>query len=71
MRWAKHVACTGRRDLHGLVAKPEGKTPLGLLGRRGEDNIKMDLKGLGWHGAGLDTTNFRAALNTKMNLRVP
>jgi hypothetical protein len=27
-----------------LVLKPEGKRPPGRLGRRGEDNIKVNLK---------------------------
>jgi len=30
-----------------LVGKPEGKRPLGRLGRRWEDNIKMDLQEVG------------------------
>jgi hypothetical protein len=28
--------------------KPEGKRPLGRLRRRWEDNIKMDLREMGW-----------------------
>jgi hypothetical protein len=31
-----------------LVGKPERKTPLGR--RRWEDNIRMDLRGIGWGG---------------------
>ena len=31
-----------------LVRKPEGKRPLGRLGRRWENNIKMDLQEMGW-----------------------
>jgi len=49
MRWTKHVARKGRRDIHGLVAKPEGTASLGRQRCRGEDNIKMHLKGLGWN----------------------
>jgi hypothetical protein len=30
-----------------LVGKPEGKRPLGRPRRRREDNIRMDLKGIG------------------------
>jgi hypothetical protein len=30
-----------------LVGRPEGKRPLGRLRRRWEDNIKMDLQGVG------------------------
>jgi hypothetical protein len=36
-----------------LVGKPEGRRPLGRPTRRWEDNIKMDLKELGWR-YGLD-----------------
>jgi hypothetical protein len=31
-----------------LVRKSEGKRPLGRLRRRGEDNIRMDLREIGW-----------------------
>jgi hypothetical protein len=31
-----------------LVGTPEGKRPLGRPRRRYEDNIKMDLRELGW-----------------------
>jgi hypothetical protein len=33
-----------------LVGKPEGKGPLGRPRRRREDNIKMDLREIGWGG---------------------
>jgi hypothetical protein len=33
-----------------LVGKPEGKRPLGRPRRRWVDNIKMDLREVGWHG---------------------
>jgi hypothetical protein len=33
-----------------LVGKPEGKRPLGRPRRRCEDNIRMDLKEVGWGG---------------------
>jgi hypothetical protein len=45
MRWAGHVARTGRNAYRILVGKPEGKRPLGRPRRRWEDNIKMDLRG--------------------------
>ena len=32
-----------------LVGKPEGKRPLGRPRRRWEDNIKMDLKKVGYN----------------------
>jgi hypothetical protein len=31
-----------------LVEKPEGKEPLGRPRRRWEDNIRMDLREIGW-----------------------
>jgi hypothetical protein len=34
-----------------LVGKPEGKRLLGRPRRRWEDNIKMNLKEIGWEGA--------------------
>jgi hypothetical protein len=33
-----------------LVGKPKEKTPLGRPRRRWEDNIKMDLREIGWGG---------------------
>jgi hypothetical protein len=32
------------------LEKPEGKRQLGRPGRRWEDNIRMDLKGIDWEG---------------------
>ena len=49
MRRAGHVARMGEgRGVHRvLVGKPEGKRPLGRPRHRWEDNIKMDLQGVG------------------------
>jgi hypothetical protein len=33
-----------------LVGKPEGKRPLGRPRRRWVDNIRMDLREIGWDG---------------------
>jgi hypothetical protein len=33
-----------------LVGKPEGKTQLGRHRRRWENNIRMDLREIGWGG---------------------
>jgi hypothetical protein len=33
-----------------LVENPEGKRPLGRLRRKWVDNIKMDLREIGWDG---------------------
>jgi hypothetical protein len=47
LRWAGHVARVGERR-RALVGKPEGRRPLGRPRRRWEDNIKMDLREVGW-----------------------
>jgi hypothetical protein len=41
----------GRGACRALVGKPEGRRPLGRPRRRWEDNIKMDLREVGWRGA--------------------
>jgi hypothetical protein len=53
MRWTGHVARMGegRGVYRFLVGKPEGKRPLGRPRRRGEDNIKLDLREIGIDGA--------------------
>jgi hypothetical protein len=59
-----------------LVGKPEGKRPLGRPRRRWADNIKMDLREVGWDGRDWidlaeDRGRWRAYVNAVMNLRVP
>jgi hypothetical protein len=59
-----------------LVEKPEGKRPLGRPRSRWIDNIKMDLLEIGlsvvdWIGMAQDRYNWRAFVNSVMNLRVP
>jgi hypothetical protein len=78
MWWAGHVARMGegRSAYRVLVGRPEGKRPLGRPSRRWEDNIKMDLREIGIDGANWillaqDRVQWRAFLNTVMNLRVP
>jgi hypothetical protein len=78
MRWAGHVARTGekRNAYRILVAKPEGKRPLGIPRRSWVDNIKMDLRDIGWDvidwiGLAQDRDQWRALLNTVINLRIP
>jgi hypothetical protein len=53
MRWAGYVARMGenRNAYRTLVGTPEGKRPLGRPRRRLVDNIKMDLREIGWDGA--------------------
>jgi hypothetical protein len=50
LRWAGHVARMGERRgaYRALVGKAEGRRPLGRLRRRWENNIKMDLREVGW-----------------------
>jgi hypothetical protein len=38
------------RNTYRMVGKPEGKRPLGRPRRRWVDNIKMDLREIGWDG---------------------
>jgi hypothetical protein len=59
-----------------LVGNPGGKRPLERTRRRGEDNIKMDLREIGWGDMdwidlAQDRDQWRALVNTVMNLRVP
>jgi hypothetical protein len=50
MRWAGHVARMGERRTayRILVGNPEGKRPLGRRKRRWMDNVKIDLRVVGW-----------------------
>jgi hypothetical protein len=66
----------GRGVNRVLVGRPEGRRPLGRHRRRWEDNIKMDLRETGINGANWiqlaqDRVQWRAFVNTVMNLRVP
>jgi hypothetical protein len=59
-----------------LVGKPEGRRTLGRPRRRWVDNITMDLREIGWDGMdwielAQDRDQWRALVNTVMNLRVP
>jgi hypothetical protein len=59
-----------------LVGKPDGKRPVGRPRRRWVDNIKMDIGEIGWTGrdwieVAQDRDQWRALVNTVMNLRVP
>jgi hypothetical protein len=54
--------------------KARGKRPLGRPRSRWEDNIRMDLRGIGWGGMDWidldqDRDQWRALVNTVMNLR--
>jgi hypothetical protein len=51
-----------------LVGNPEGKRPLGRPTHRWEDNVKTNLRDLGW--CSMDWIDL-ALVNTVMKLRVP
>jgi hypothetical protein len=55
-----------------LVGKPEGKRPLGRSRHRWMDNIKMDLRDIGW--SSMDWINLaqdRDKWKALVNFRVP
>jgi hypothetical protein len=59
-----------------LVGKPEGKRPLGRPRRRWVDNIRMDLREVGWGDVdwidlAQDRNRWRAVVNSVLNLQVP
>jgi hypothetical protein len=59
-----------------LVAKPGGRRPIESPRRMWEDNIRMELREIGWDGVdwidlAQDRDKCRALVNTIMNLRVP
>jgi hypothetical protein len=65
-----------RNAYRKLVGKPERKRPLGRPICRWVDNIKMNLREIGWGGIDwIDLVRvrdqWRALVNTVMNLRVP
>jgi hypothetical protein len=77
MRWAGHVARTGemRNAYNIMVVNPERKRPLGRLHRRWEDNIRMDLREIGWEVVDWiqlvqDREQWRDFMSIVMNLRV-
>jgi hypothetical protein len=67
--WREKEAC------RILVGKPEGKRAVGRPRRRWAD-IKIDVREIGWDGIywidlAYDRDQWRALVNTVMNLRVP
>jgi hypothetical protein len=78
MRWAGHVARMGevRGAYNILVGRPERRRPLGRPRRKWEDNIKMDLREIGFGNVDCihlaqDRDRWLAFVNTVMSLRVP
>jgi hypothetical protein len=78
MRWAGYVArIRDKRNAYRILAgKLEGKRPLERPRCRWMDNIKMDVREIGWDGVdwielAQDKDQWRDLVNTVMNFRVP
>jgi hypothetical protein len=78
MRWVGHVTCMEekRNAYMILVGKLEGKRPLERPRRTLGDNIKMNFREIGWGDMdwidlAQDRDQWRALVNTVMDLRVP
>jgi len=70
------IHCSCRGVYRDLVGKPEGQRLLGRPRHRWEDNIKMDLQGVGcegmdWIDVAQDRGRWWALVIAVMNLRVP
>jgi hypothetical protein len=73
---ARNTNGNKRNEYRILVGKPKGKRPLGRPRRRWEDNIRIELReigcgGMDWIDEAQDRDQWRALVNTVMNLRVP
>jgi hypothetical protein len=65
-----------RGAYRALMGKSEGRRLLGRPRHRWEDNIKMDLREVGWGGMNWidlaqDRNRWQAVVNAAMNLRIP
>jgi hypothetical protein len=66
----------GRGVYRVFVGRPEGKRPLGRPRCRWEESIKMELREIeidvvNWIQLAQDRVQWRACVNTVMNVRVP
>jgi hypothetical protein len=73
MRWAGYAARMGEKKnaYRILVGKPEGKRPLGRSRRRWVDLRETGWDGMNWIDLAQDRDQWKALVNTVMNLRVP
>jgi hypothetical protein len=78
MRWEGHVTqMRTKSNAFGiLVGKPEKKKSLGRPRRRWVDNVKIDLREIGWDGMdwidlARNREQLRDLVNTVMNVLVP
>jgi hypothetical protein len=76
--WERHIARIGekRNECRILVENPEGKRPLGRPRCKLVDNIKIDLREIGWYGMdwihlAQDRDQRMALVNAVINLRLP
>jgi hypothetical protein len=60
-----------RTAYRNLVGEPEGKRPLGKPRRRWEDLRDIGWSGMDWIDLAQDRDQWRALVNTVMNIRVP
>jgi hypothetical protein len=76
MRTGHKAHVVGRRGAYrALVGKREGRKPLGRPRRRWEDNVKMDLREVGWGridwiDLAQDRDRWLVVVNTLINLWV-
>jgi len=78
MKWVGRVARRGgTRNVHKIVVgKAEGKRPIGRRRHKWEDNIRIDLREIGWEDVDWmrlahDRNQWRVLVNTVANLGVP
>jgi len=71
MRRAGGTHGKGEKFIQKLVGKPNGKRLPRRPRRIWEDNIRIDLREIGWKGIGQDRDKWRAVVNTVMSFRVP
>jgi hypothetical protein len=74
MMWTGHVGDREEECTEGFVGKLEGKRPPGRPRPTWEDNIKMDIREIGysvdWVNLAQDRDQWRVLVDTIMNLRV-
>ena len=77
LRWAGHVARTEEgRIAFNLTGTPVGERNLERLKSNWDDNVRMDLKEIGfnttnWVDSSQDKDYWRALVNAALKLRVP
>jgi hypothetical protein len=74
LKWAGHVARMGESRI--LVGKSDSRRPLGRPTRRWEDNIKLNLREVGWVGTNWidlaqNRNKCRDFVNVALNLVIP